>query len=92
MKKRSIELDAIRVLAMLLIILCHIFLEQGIMWGEYFNVGVIVFLFLSGYSFGKEYKQDWCSWHKKRLLRILPEYYIFVLAYIVLVLLLNYQI
>ena len=92
MKKRSIELDAIRVLAMLLIILCHIFLEQGIMWGEYFNVGVIVFLFLSGYSFGKEYKQDWCSWHKKRLLRILPEYYFFVLAYIVLVLLLNYQI
>lgn len=81
-KQRELELDFIRVVSMLMILFCHICAEAGIKWGEYFNVGVIIFLYMSGYLSG----QSCCDkkWLGKRLKRILPEYYIFLLCYLII--------
>ena len=46
---RELELDFIRVISMFMIIFCHISAEAGMKWGEYFNVGVMIFMFMSGY-------------------------------------------
>lgn len=77
---RELELDFIRVISMFMIIICHISAEAGMRWGEYFNVGVMIFMLMSGYlSYRKDYGGKWI---KDRLKRILPEYFIFVSIYL----------
>ena len=77
---RELELDFIRVISMFMIIFCHISAETGMKWGEFFNVGVMIFMFMSGcLSYRKDYDRKWI---KDRLKRILPEYFIFVIIYL----------
>ena len=77
---RELELDFIRVISMFMIIFCHISAEAGMKWGEYFNVGVMIFMFMSGYlSYRKNHGGKWI---KDRLKRILPEYFIFLIIYL----------
>ena len=79
---REYELDFVRNSSMIMIILCHVFAEAGIKWGEQFNVGVIIFLFMSGYlAYREEYKKGWVFGKFKR---ILPEYYIFIFLYLIM--------
>ena len=92
MKERVIEIDVIRVLAMVFIIICHVLLEKNIVWGQFFNVGVIEFLFISGFCFGKKDILNVGQWIKRRLLRILPEYYIFIFIYVFFLIVINYRI
>lgn len=80
MKQREHELDFIRVTAMAMIVICHIFSEAGVLWGQYFNAGVMVFLFLSGMlACRPKYGGKWIA---ARFKRILPEYYIFVILFL----------
>ncbi len=77
---RELELDFIRVISMFMIILCHFFAEAGMKWGEYFNVGVMIFMFMSGHL---SYRRDYGGkWIRDRMKRILPEYFIFVIIYL----------
>lgn len=78
---REFELDFVRIIAMLMVIFCHISAEADIEWGLYLNVGVMIFMFMSGYlSYKVEYDKKWIL---GRLYRILPEYYLFLVLYLI---------
>ena len=80
-RTRELELDFVRVISMIMIIFCHMSAEAGVKWGGYFNVGVMIFMFMSGYlSYRAEYDKKWIS---GRLKRILPEYYFFLVLYLI---------
>lgn len=78
-KDQSITL--VRVVAMLSIIICHIFsvFSPLAFLSQIFNVGVFTFLFLSGFLFGKKSIDSVINWLVKRAMRILIPMYIFML-------------
>lgn len=49
-----------------------------IRWAFWFNVGVEMFLFLSGYLYGRKDKLDTVQFYKKGFPKILVDYYIFI--------------
>ena len=60
---------------MVMIVLCHIikfytFIPGSQIYGEFFNVGVEVFLLLSGFLYGKKNIRNFKSWICKRVKRI----------------------
>jgi peptidoglycan/LPS O-acetylase OafA/YrhL len=79
-KKKDQSISLIRVLAMFLIILCHIMQEfpsiRAI--GTLFGVGVFTFIFISGFLYGKKDVGNTCDWLIKRLKRILVPFYVFM--------------
>lgn len=75
-KEYEYGLGAIRFVAMLCIVICHIFQFCGNRLAFYFNAGVPVFLCLSGYLFGKREIRDLGAFFKSRSLRILVPYYL----------------
>ena len=69
-----------RVLGMFMIILCHIGTSIGnSAIGEIFQVGVQLFLFISGYLYGSKKIEDKKKWLWNRFLRISIPCYIFLL-------------
>ena len=77
-------LSIVRLISMVMIILCHIMQYEGNAACYYLNVGVGIFLFISGYIYGNKEILDIKGFYKKRLIRILPPYYL-MLAIIILV-------
>lgn len=78
------SISVLRVFAMVLILLCHIVQENNIpyiqMTAQFLNVGVSIFLILSGYLYGsKDIKESYGSWIIKRAKRILIPLYVFML-------------
>lgn len=69
-------LGMLRFTAMLCIVVCHVFQFFSNSLAFYFNVGVPVFLCLSGYLFGKREFQNIGKFLKNRLIRILVPYYL----------------
>ncbi|MGL5550635.1 MAG: acyltransferase family protein [Culicoidibacterales bacterium] len=79
-KQTSISL--IRVVAMFLIILCHIFNESGnlVFLGQIFNVGVYTFIFLSAFLYGKKsIHGSTLKWYYARFIRVIVPMYIFMI-------------
>lgn len=82
-EKTSYAVSVIRVLATLLIFLCHAvqlfdsaLLQMG---GQVFNVGVPLFMMISGFLFAvKGRPESYRFWFRTRLLRILTPYYLFL--------------
>lgn len=83
-RKYEYGVGAIRFLAMCCIVICHILQHQGYRLAFYFNIGVPVFLVISGYLFGKREISSAFNFLKNRFLRILVPYYL-MLVIIVLV-------
>jgi peptidoglycan/LPS O-acetylase OafA/YrhL len=73
---QSSAISLIRVTALGFIIACHILQYYGIVLATWLNVGVEMFLFISGFIFGKQNILQWRIWFTKRAIRILPDYYI----------------
>ncbi len=78
---RSYSISLIRLMSMLFIITCHImqWLNWELAW--WFNVGVQIFLCISGYLYGQSPKREVTEYFKSRFVKILVPYYVvFVVA------------
>lgn len=94
MKDREF-ISYLRVFAMILILACHIVQEHNNVYinmtAQFLNVGVSIFIIISGYLYGKkEIKEEYFKWIIKRAKRILIPMYFFMVSYNNYDLLLNY--
>lgn len=84
-EEKNYAISMVRLIATALIVLCHIerFFEHPLaLW---FNVGVQIFLCMSGYLYGqKKLNGDDLSFYKKQFSKILLDYYIVIIPMIVL--------
>lgn len=85
MNNEKISLQILRVFATILILTCHLVQESSnpyiTMTAQFFNVGVSVFVIISGYIYGKKKILDnytYKEWIIKRAKRILVPFYIFI--------------
>lgn len=79
------SISLIRLIATVFIITCHIMqsLANGLAW--WFNVGVQIFLCMSGFLYGKRDKiSDDLTFYKKTSLKILVDYYVVIIPVILL--------
>ena len=95
MNKRDFSIEFIRVAAMFMIIidhiLCRITFPGVALIIQVCNSGVFLFLFISGFLFGKKEIKNWGEWFKKRCFRILIPLWIFAAIDIVIEYLLWHQ-
>lgn len=63
----------------MLIVVTHIFQEYKIQFAGYTNIGVQMFLVISGFLMGQADTISWKKWTLRRILRIIPSYYIILL-------------
>ena len=85
MKDRSISF--VRLVSFSLITSCHFlqYFDNWLAW--WLNVGVQVFLFMSGYLYGKREITSDILFYKKQLRKILIPYYVVVVVFIIVELL-----
>lgn len=82
--KRNISVQLIRIVAMFMIILDHLLslmnfpLKSIIV--QVTNSGVLIFLFLSGYLFGKKKIDNLAKWYIRRIIRICIPMWIFMIV------------
>ena len=81
-KNRNYGLSIVRLLAMIMIIICHVLQSQDYALRYYFNAGVYVFLFLSGFLYGQKEISDIAGFFKKQFLKL---YIPYILVLIVIV-------
>lgn len=82
MKDSAISL--IRIISMLFIIICHVGQYYGsAAIGQLFNVGVPIFLFISGFLYGKKEIHTWMDWGKKRWFALLIPCYVWLLLLVI---------
>ncbi len=79
---RDYKISIIRILAMISIVSCHIFQSLDMQIAFWLNVGVQVFLFMSGYLYGQKTIDNNKNWIIKQFKKILVPYYIYVLCII----------
>lgn len=79
-EEESNAIVIIRATAMFSIILCHLFQAYQNYLTCFFNVGVQVFLIMSGYLYGKKEITNWIVWYKKRYLKLYIPYVIVVVS------------
>ena len=83
--QRDASISLIRLIATVFIVSCHFmqFFDMELAW--WFNVGVQIFLCLSGYLYGKRgVIDDEFAFYKKNAVKILVDYYIVVLPVILI--------
>lgn len=72
--KKEINIQLLRITSMFMILACHFFNELGNTFGnslaQFFNVGVFIFIIISGYLFGKKNIDNVKEWYIKRGVRI----------------------
>lgn len=73
---KNISISCCRIVAMLFIIICHIikyyeFIPGSSMLGQFFNVGVNVFLLISGIIYGSRNEINWKHFFLRRYLKVL---------------------
>ena len=85
--RRDINIQIIRILAMLSIVICHIVQETNnkylVMSAQFFNIGVYIFLIISGYLYSEK-NIEVKSFYKKRFLKIILPMYIFMIPIFIL--------
>lgn len=74
----SKAISSIRVLSTMMIVLCHIFqgLNNELAW--WFNIGVQIFLFMSGFLIANSYYKSTWEYLKKRIVRVIVPYWVFL--------------
>lgn len=86
-KQESYIISVVRVFSMILILLCHLVQENSnfiiTQTAQIFNVGVFVFLFISGFLYGNKEINNTKKWYLKRAIRILVPLYIFIIFLII---------
>ena len=81
-KEYYIEIGFIRFCAMLLIICCHIMQHYGNELAYWFNVGVQIFLFMSGWLHGNKKIANGVEWTIKKFQKILIDYWVLLMVII----------
>lgn len=76
-------ISLIRFLAMLTIIVCHFCRYYGSEWVNWLAIGVPMFFILSGFLYGNRSIDEPIPWLKKRFVKLLVPYYIFLTLAIV---------
>ncbi len=82
MEKRKIysEITLLHIIGAVMILLCHFSQKLGISaLGELFISGVPLFLFVSGYLVGTRSVEHFGKWFKKRLIRLLLPFYLWII-------------
>lgn len=87
--KRDDAISLARFIAMIFIISCHIMQYYGHELAWWFNVGVQMFLFISGYLYGRRNEIEPLSFYKKSFIKILTDYYIYILIVVCVILFTN---
>ena len=81
--KKNLVIQITRVIAMFMIIICHVVQEFDNkylkMTGQFFNVGVFIFIFISGYLYGTKKIEKPKKWLISRFFRIMIPVYIFMI-------------
>ena len=86
--EKDYSISFIRFVSMCMIIICHMmqrdaftlsFRGYSVQLAFWFNVGVQIFLIISGYLYGKKDSIDTVSFYKKSFPKILVAYYIFII-------------
>lgn len=81
--KKDVSLQLLRIFSMLMIVLCHLCIQTKIDFfvniSQFFNVGVFVFLFLSGYLYGKKEIIDIKKFFTNRIKKLMIPFYIFLI-------------
>lgn len=75
---RNYAISYIRIIAMIMIICCHVLQFYGNFMAWWFNVGVQIFLLISGYLYGKKDIDNWILFVKKQYKKILLPYWIYL--------------
>ena len=84
-KEKDYAISIVRLIATTLIVLCHIERYFGHPLTQWLNVGVQIFLCMSGYLYGqKKFDGDDLAFYKKQFLKILLDYYIVIVSMITL--------
>ena len=83
MKNKDVSIQMVRIIAMFSIILCHLVQELNntdiAKMGQFFNVGVYIFLLLSGWLYGGKEIRDTREWLFERAKRVLLPMWIFMI-------------
>lgn len=74
----------LRCFSMFLIVLCHLAQKSSNVYiqmsSQFLNVGVSIFFIISGYLFGlRKIEIEYKKWYLKRIIRILPSFYLFLI-------------
>lgn len=84
MKSKNYSISLIRMLAFLSIFLCHIMKYLDLELEHWFNVGVQIFLFMSGYLYGPKTIENSVDFYIKEFKKILVPYYVVIFPVIIL--------
>ena len=68
----------LRALAVVCILLCHLFEAYGVSGSGLLYVGVPVFFAISGFLYGRRTISDWRGWGLKRLVKLYIPYLVFI--------------
>lgn len=91
-KSDSNAIVYIRTFAMLSIVICHFFQSlQMYKYSSIFNVGVQVFLFMSGYLYGHKFLSNFKVWYFKRWEKIVFPAFVFFICMLPLYFALSYD-
>lgn len=74
------SISFVRCLSMIFIVLCHILQYYGDFLAWWFNVGVQIFVFISGFLYGQKLFQPGVSFLIKNIKKILIDYWIFLVT------------
>ena len=74
--EKDYSVSAIRFISLIMIIMCHIFQYYQLEAAWWLNVGVQIFICISGYLYGQRRIKDTINYYKHRFIKILTPYYI----------------
>lgn len=84
---RDYSISFVRLIAMIFIFICHVMQQDNfhstikgaeISWDYWFAVGVQMFLFISGFLYGKKDKINIVEFYSKSMPKLLVNYYVFI--------------
>ncbi len=79
-QKRDLSISFVRMLAMMFIVICHVMQYYNMELAWWFNVGVQIFLCISGYLYGRKRISDILGFYRKNFVKILIDYEIVLFA------------
>lgn len=82
-KKRDYSISFCRMVATISIVMCHIMQYFGVELAWWFNVGVQMFLFISGFLYARKKIDDTMVFYKKTFSKILLDYYIYIFLFLI---------
>ena len=77
-QKRDYSISAIRCIAMCFIVLCHMMQYYNMELAWWFNVGVQIFFFISGFLYSGKSIENPIGWIGRQFKKILVPYYVFL--------------